>query len=135
MFGWGGDYSSRPDCMHYEFLGSPTDCQRLIAQLGNPIESPIVLTHTLHLGDRGPIVGHVQDLLRWFAKRHSANNVDPGGTDNNYGPRTAHAVLAFKTRIFDLETAFGSHLTFHAPLDNSCGVLTLGALEYWAAVK
>lgn len=32
-FGWGGDYDSRPDAMHYEFLGTPADAVRYTREL------------------------------------------------------------------------------------------------------
>lgn len=41
-FGWGGDYRSRPDAMHMEFLGTPADAARYIAQVQKP-KPPVVL--------------------------------------------------------------------------------------------
>lgn len=35
-FGWGGHYRSRPDAMHYEFLGTPADARRRCATLTRP---------------------------------------------------------------------------------------------------
>ena len=42
-FRWGGTYSSRPDAMHYEFMGSPSDAQRYTE-----------LARSNGLGDGGP---------------------------------------------------------------------------------
>lgn len=135
-FAWGGDYASRVDAMHYEVLVTPADVARITAGLGtvtNPSPVVAVLDHTLHVGDKGPIVKHVQDLLSWYAGKYHEPDVAGGSSDGTYGPRTAAGVLAFKKHIFALETAFRSHLTFRKPLDNTTGAVTLGALEFWAA--
>ena len=34
QFRWGGDYKSRKDAMHYEFMGTPADATRLGAEVG-----------------------------------------------------------------------------------------------------
>lgn len=42
-FGWGGDYVSRPDAMHFEFLGTPADAKRIrdnLAKLGTTPPAP-----------------------------------------------------------------------------------------------
>ena len=36
----GGDYSSRQDAMHYEFMGTPADAARYIAKIQAPRSSP-----------------------------------------------------------------------------------------------
>jgi hypothetical protein len=41
-FRWGGDYAGRKDPMHFEFLGTPADARRMVAELTQPpIPEPI----------------------------------------------------------------------------------------------
>ena len=52
MFRWGGDYRTRQDPMHFEFMGSRADALRIVA--GLPAElTPIKLTETLRQGSSG----------------------------------------------------------------------------------
>lgn len=35
-FAWGGDYAGRKDAMHFEFVGTPADAERIVERLGAP---------------------------------------------------------------------------------------------------
>ncbi len=89
-FRWGGDYRGRKDAMHYEFLGTPEDAQRLGADVGGspgqpppPASGPV-----LKRGARGPDVHRLQERLR----AHGAEIA----VDGEFGPATLQAVLAFQ---------------------------------------
>jgi D-alanyl-D-alanine carboxypeptidase-like protein len=42
-FRWGGDYEGRKDAMHFEFMGTPADAHRMVAELKAPI-APLVVS-------------------------------------------------------------------------------------------
>jgi Putative peptidoglycan binding domain/D-alanyl-D-alanine carboxypeptidase len=90
MFRWGGDYRGRKDAMHYEFMGTPDDARRIIAELGGA-PAPMAATSsrpTLRKGAKGPDVSHLQDRLN----AHGAGL----GVDGVFGPRTDAAVRNFQ---------------------------------------
>ena len=90
MFRWGGDYRGRKDAMHYEFMGSPDDARRLVAEIGGA-PAPVAATGsrpTLKKGAKGPDVSHLQDRLN----AHGAGV----GVDGAFGPRTDAAVRSFQ---------------------------------------
>lgn len=92
-FGWGGDYRSRKDAMHYEFLGNTTEAAiqrgRLVADAPAPPPKqppggggePV-----LRLGAKGAWVVKLQTLLRGACQQ-------PVASDGDFGPRTKAAVL------------------------------------------
>lgn len=141
MFGWGGDYSSRQDAMHFEFMGTPADAARITAGLhGTPTDpSPLTLKRTLHPGMRGLDVSYVQQTLNNVYDRWHFLDCRAGNLDGDYGTLTAGAVLHFKENLYDFETKVAhanyAHLTFHQPVDNTCGAVALGALLAWLHAK
>lgn len=82
-FRWGGTFLTKPDPMHFEFMGSVADAERL----GEIVEKQI--GDRLRRGDRGPGVKEAQRLLK-------AAGFDPGPIDGIFGARTEQAVNAFK---------------------------------------
>ncbi len=90
QFRWGGDYRTRKDAMHYEFMGTPGDARRLIAELGGV---PMAMTSggarpTLKKGAKGPAVSQLQERLN----AHGAGLA----VDGSFGPKTDRAVRAFQ---------------------------------------
>lgn len=62
---WGGDYSGRPDDMHFEFIGSPADARSIggsASSWGKPYKGKLG-TRTISLWDRGQDVKAVQRIL------------------------------------------------------------------------
>ncbi len=82
-FRWGGTFVSKPDPMHFEFVGSVADAERL----GRRVEKRV--GDRLRRGDQGPGVKKLQQLLK-------AAGFDPGPADGVFGKDTERAVNAFK---------------------------------------
>ena len=88
MFRWGAYYDGRRDPMHLEFMGTPADARRLVAQLTPPAQEDQMLTH----GDDGAAVRTIQQaLLGW-----NAESLPRFGADADYGAETETAVKAFQ---------------------------------------
>ncbi len=95
-FAWGGDYRTRKDAMHFEFIGTPAQAAALTAQLGKPIvgvtDSPPhpsgVPRPVLRKGSKGDSVTLLQQRLC-----HHGTKVD---IDGSFGPKTLGAVIAFQ---------------------------------------
>jgi len=103
-FGWGGDYTSRKDAMHFEFLGTPAQAASLSATLGlhtgsaaraavavtsQPAPAPVPESRPLvRLGTNGDAVRLLQERLN----SHGAGL----GVDGDFGKRTLAAVVAFQ---------------------------------------
>jgi Putative peptidoglycan binding domain/D-alanyl-D-alanine carboxypeptidase len=83
LFRWGGTFESKPDPMHFEFMGSVADAERLAKRVEKQIGDNLVR------GDRGPGVKEAQRLLK-------AAGFDPGIVDGIFGENTERAVIAFK---------------------------------------
>lgn len=87
-FGWGGRYVTKPDPMHFEFLGSVQDANRLAGESGmpkperprkvKPAERP-----TLQREAKGPFVRFLQRRLKITI-------------DGVFGPATEQAVRKFQ---------------------------------------
>ncbi len=131
MFRWGGDYRSRQDAMHFEFMGTPGDAARIASSLGTQT-TPLRMTETLRLHAQGPMVAEAQRLLRRIAAKHDVPAIDPGSPDGQFGPKTAAAVTAFKAWVTTVETGSGKPKTF-PDTTPSIGPVTFGALQFWAA--
>lgn len=91
---WGGDYRTRPDAMHFEFLGTPAQAAQRVASLKrHPAavagQVPVRAPGMLQPGDTG---AKVVDLQRKLA----AVGFDVGTVDGEYGARTRAAVAAFQ---------------------------------------
>jgi murein L,D-transpeptidase YcbB/YkuD len=93
QFRWGGDYSRRKDAMHYEFMGTPGDAARLIAEIGGaPVAqaaaaAPARPTLRKGKGDRESV-----RLMQERLNAHGAGLV----ADGIFGPKTDAAVRAFQ---------------------------------------
>lgn len=95
-FGWGGDYTSRKDAMHFEFVGTPAQAAALTAALGKtpvgvrelPPGPDGVPRPVLRRGAKGPSV----TLLQQSLNAHGSNI----GTDGIFGGGTLGAVVAFQ---------------------------------------
>lgn len=96
-FRWGGDYTGRKDAMHYEFMGTPDDARRIVAELAGSTPTPPSPAPTdtgtgtgplLRRGAKGPDVRRLQERL-----------VAAGATlriDGDFGPGTEQAVREFQ---------------------------------------
>jgi peptidoglycan hydrolase-like protein with peptidoglycan-binding domain len=95
-FAWGGDYQTRKDAMHFEFVGTPAQAAALTAALDKPVvgvrELPAdqdgVPRPVLRRGAKGPSVTLLQEGLNGRGSRI--------GTDGIFGGRTLGAVVAFQ---------------------------------------
>lgn len=86
-FAWGGDYSSTPDAMHFEFMGTPAQADEMTALAlreipgGGPAATPT--STVLRRGSTGDAVRALQRSLGITA-------------DGDFGPATEAAVRAFQ---------------------------------------
>jgi len=96
-FRWGGTYRSRPDAMHYEFMGTPADAARYIAQItkpadpnkGRPWRQSAAGANDRAIyakGGRNDQIAELQILVGFTGR----------DVDGFYGPNTVAAVVALK---------------------------------------
>lgn len=133
MFRWGGEYRSRPDAMHYEFMGTPADARRItedIRRRKNPgsggIELPIKQTTPFTRSDTVILVqAMANDWARGFKPE-----IGQLTEDGVYGPVTAFWIHGFKEWVIALQKAFG--LPQWPNSDTQVGPVTFGGLQFWA---
>lgn len=97
-FAWGGDYRSRKDSMHFEFVGTPAQAAALTAAL----DPPVVGVRELPPGPDGV----PRPVLRRGAKGPSVTLLQQGlnacggkiGVDGIFGGQTLGNVIAFQRR-------------------------------------
>jgi peptidoglycan hydrolase-like protein with peptidoglycan-binding domain len=84
-FRWGGVYTTKPDPMHFEFIGSTSDAKKLVAGSGMPMPDKLKKPGrpTIKEGSRGRAVSYLQRKLKIEA-------------DGVFGPLTEQAVKAFQ---------------------------------------
>lgn len=95
-FGWGGDYRSRKDAMHFEFAGTPAQAAALAAKVGlNPVGAVAapaaadgIPRPVLRQGAKGESVSLCQKRLN----DHGAHL----GVDGDFGKKTLAAVVGFQ---------------------------------------
>lgn len=117
VWGWGGDYRTNKDAMHYEIVCSPADLATGIAGT-EPATTTGIPHDVLHRGDSGPKVTAVQWTLTFLGH--------PTKIDGDYGPNTAAAVGGFQRAI----NAMGGDLK----VDGIWGPRTAQYAEYWTWV-
>lgn len=97
-FRWGGDYAGRKDAMHFEFMGTVADAQRITKQLkaflsdGDlPSGAPPAYAYpgVAKRGDSGPPVRVWQQALNSHGGAHLT-------VDGDFGPATERAVRDFQ---------------------------------------
>lgn len=140
MFRWGGTYRSRPDAMHYEFMGSPSDAARIIADinrgnaplnLGNKL--PIRLNRDKPVGPSELIKDIQRDLNIWITKHHPVQKPNLIKVDGIYGNATAFWVAAFTNWVLDLQIGLGLKRWSPKERNNTTmGPIKYGALQYWS---
>lgn len=135
MFRWGGDYRTRPDAMHYEFMGTPADAKRIREQIASKAspgqvtgrkELPLLPTDPPTKSTTGY---NVQQMLnKWITKY----KIDAPllRVDGVYGPKSQMYVHAFKKWVIDLQKAFG--LPQWPNTDTKVGEVTYGGLQFWS---
>lgn len=104
VWGWGGNYRSVKDAMHYEVVCAPEDLEdgidwdtvhQVRLRPGTPHRWPLV-----QRGDRGPAVERLHDLLE------IASPADPGY--GSFGPKTDAAVREYQaTHGLDIDGRVG----------------------------
>jgi peptidoglycan hydrolase-like protein with peptidoglycan-binding domain len=84
-FRWGGVYTTKPDPMHFEFIGSTSDARTLVNDSGLPKPDKLKKAGrpTIKEGSRGRAVSYLQRKLNIAA-------------DGIFGPQTEQAVKAFQ---------------------------------------
>lgn len=88
-FAWGGKYTTKPDPMHFEFLGPVSEANRLADGSGmpkpeRPRKVPPAERPTIKKDSRGPFVRFLQRRLKMIA-------------DGVFGRETEKAVRAFQS--------------------------------------
>jgi peptidoglycan hydrolase-like protein with peptidoglycan-binding domain len=117
VWGWGGDYRTNKDAMHYEAVCAPADLATGIANTSAP--SGTGIPHdVLRRGDTGRPVTAVQWTLTFLGH--------PTTVDGHYGPDTAAQVGAFQRAI----NSMGGTLT----VDGVWGPRTAQYAEFWTWV-
>lgn len=111
-FRWGGLYSSRPDAMHYEFMGTPAQARAYADRTGLETISgsekvaitkiPGVPNPTLKLGAKGPRTKQLQRSLRAISRAIPGVVSDPGAVDGVFGSKTESSVKDLQGRILML---------------------------------
>ena len=93
QFRWGGDYKSRKDAMHYEFMGTPEDAVRLSKEVGGSTTA----TAAAAPGDARPLLKRKAkgDAVRLLQERLNANGFKLE-TDGIFGKDTDAAVREFQ---------------------------------------
>lgn len=87
-FRWGGDYSGRADEMHFEYMGTPTQAERLVRRLDNIEEDDMALRR----GDSGKNVAALQHRLKeWYGLSVTV--------DGQFGPATETALRAWEQSV------------------------------------
>jgi hypothetical protein len=90
-FRWGGEYPRRKDAMHYEFMGTPDDARRLIAEIGGTAVAATTTAGsrpTIKKGAKGEAVMLMQQRLNASGGKLTADGV--------FGPKTDQALRAFQ---------------------------------------
>jgi len=136
MFRWGGSYVSRPDAMHMEFMGSPSDAARITASLKNATSPGKVsaLPIYLHHGTKvDPYTSNLQlaEIQIMYNEFNDIYHIMPGKlvVDGTYGPLSAKWTSAFKEWNIKLQRAF--KLSVWPNTDPTIGPVTYGALKFW----
>ena len=95
QFRWGGDYKSRPDAMHYEFMGTPADAKRLGAEVGGSTSGTAAAAPAT--GTDRPLLKRKDsgDAVRRLQTRLNAHGFKLA-TDGIFGKGTDAAVRAFQ---------------------------------------
>ncbi|HNE38229.1 MAG TPA: M15 family metallopeptidase [Microthrixaceae bacterium] len=93
-FRWGGDYRSRQDAMHYEFMGTPADAARYIAKIQAPPvkpawKPPAYPGHVLKVGEVTSDVATLKQLLVDAGYGQTVNLRGPGAKVFGVGTRAA----------------------------------------------
>jgi peptidoglycan hydrolase-like protein with peptidoglycan-binding domain len=86
-FRWGGVYTTKPDPMHFEFMGSMNDARELVAGSGMPKVEKLKKPGRpmIKEGSRGRAVSYLQRKLKISA-------------DGIFGPQTEEAVKSFQRK-------------------------------------
>ncbi|MFC6022082.1 peptidoglycan-binding protein [Plantactinospora solaniradicis] len=102
-FYWGGWYRTRPDAMHFEYVGRPGDVSRHLAAARKHLSGPA--TKATGRGEfsgpplrltRPPTRG---DRVTWVQERLNVKGAAPKlATDGVWGPKTDAALRAFQKR-------------------------------------
>ena len=105
VFGWGGDYRKNKDAMHWEVVCAPADLKKGIDWRTVPADPPkdgdAQTWPVLDLGDKGPTVAKLQELLAAVGYK----DLDKAGT---FGPKTDAAVRKFQgDRRLDVDGVVG----------------------------
>lgn len=81
---WGGDYTGRPDPMHWEIVGSRSAVAAFAKTIGSTEEDDM----------RFPKKGDEGEVVKYWQLRLQATGFDPGAIDGIYGDKMEAAVNA-----------------------------------------
>lgn len=137
-FRWGGTYRTRPDAMHYEFMGTPADAARYTAQITGT--APAVAWTPFSQGDTDKTVAarhgepfevtEAQLELKAVAKKWGDARLDPDKPDGAWGRASVAAWVAFQRRIVLLQAAQGVKVWEH--IDGNVTRAKIDVLRWWA---
>lgn len=97
-FRWGGRYKTRPDAMHYEYMGRPADVPADLARARGFLREGGGQTTTqegevlLKEGSKGVYVEYVQQWLRRYFRTSRI------AVDRNFGPKTRDWLAEFQSQ-------------------------------------
>lgn len=83
---WGGDYTGRPDPMHWEVVGTAAQVKALAAKVNSEGEDGMMIRE----GDTG-------EEVRFWQNSLSDLGYTVGDIDGDYGPKLAAAIAKFRT--------------------------------------
>lgn len=83
---WGGDYTGRPDPMHWEIVGSAAQVRALANKIGSGEDGSDMLVSE----------GDSSDQVRFWQYVLTELGFGPGDIDGDYGPKTEAAVNAYR---------------------------------------
>lgn len=139
VFGWGGNYRTNKDAMHYEIVCTPAQLATGLAGKDAPGPARPAVVPAWHSfaagatdetirrsGGLGHQVSEVQLML-------TALGYDVGKVDGAYGPRTQAAVRAFKRWVQGIQRAKGG--TVWPNDDTNVGPHTIAMLRWWNKAK
>ena len=137
VWGWGGNYSTNKDAMHFEIVCRPRD---LITGLRGTHAQPVKLNRQpdahghagggiVREGAKGNHVKFLQGCLNVLRPCHGKPRLVE---DGNYGDKTVGTVMAFQTFCNNMAKIAKSKTRI--AVDGAVGPVTVGQIAFWVRV-